>query len=150
MMTNARVWLGSVILVGAGIIFKESFSYEYYGQVVPGPGLFPLWMSGLLLFLAALYIIDSVRSRPVALKDILPKGKGLKKVLALIGAMILLIILVPHTGFLIASTIMLLILFSLDYKWHSSIIIAGIVSFVAFYVFKYFLSVPLPIGPLGF
>lgn len=149
-MTNARILLGVVILVGAAIIFKESLTYEYYGKIVPGPGLFPVWMSGLLLLLSAIYIIDSIKSKPIALKDILPTGKGLKKVLALFGAMILFILLVPYTGFLIASLIMLLILFSLDYKWYSSIIISCIVSGIAFYVFKNLLSVPLPAGPFGF
>jgi Tripartite tricarboxylate transporter TctB family. len=150
MMINARLLLSTILFVCSGIIFKESLSYEYYGKVVPGPGLFPQWISGILLVLSVIYLIDSFRSQPVPLKDILPTGKGLKKVLSMFAAMLLLIILVPYTGFLIASFIMLLILFLLEYKWYSSLIISGVVGFTAFYVFKYFLSVPLPVGPLGF
>ncbi len=149
-MINARYLIGGVLLVCAVFIFREALSYQYYGKLVPGPGFFPVWLSGLLVLLSILYIIDSIRSEKVALKDILPQGKELKKVLALLGGMILFIVMVPYTGFLTASIVLLLILFSLDYKWYSGILISGAVGITACYVFKNFLSVPLPPGPFGF
>jgi hypothetical protein len=148
-MINARYLIGGVLLVCAVFIFRSAV-VPILRQTRSRPGFFPVWLSGLLVLLSILYIIDSIRSEKVALKDILPQGKELKKVLALLGGMILFIVMVPYTGFLTASIVLLLILFSLDYKWYSGILISGAVGITACYVFKNFLSVPLPPGPFGF
>ena len=102
------------------------------------------------MVLSVVYIIDSLKNDPIDFKSILPTGSGLKKVLALFGALALFLIMVDYTGYVIASLVMLYILFSFDYNryWAGSISLA--VTLVVFYVFKSFLSVPLPVNAFGF
>ena len=149
-MKNAGWWFGVLLLIVSGALFKQAWAYSYYGKIGPGPGLFPVWLSGLLFFFAALYAIDSLRHGSISVDDILPRGAGLRKVLVLIGALIVFIVSVPYLGYLAASIVLLVALFSLDYRWSRSIPIALLVAFAVYYVFKNILSVPLPKGLLGF
>ena len=149
-MKNAGLWFGVLLLIVSAALFKQAWSYSYYSKIGPGPGLFPVWLSGLLFFFAALYAIDTLRHGSISVNDILPRGAGLKKVLVLIGALILFIVSAPYLGYLAASVVLAVALFSLDYPWSRSIPIALAVSFAVYYVFKNILSVPLPKGLFGF
>lgn len=148
-MKNAGVWLGLILLIFGGIFLWYSLSYDYYGDYGPGPGLFPVWLSGLLILLAILYIIDSIRKEPIDLSELLPRGKGLRKVLAIFASMVIFLILLPFTGFTVACVIMLFILFYREYKWYWGLGISIVISFALFYAFYVLLSVPLPVNSFG-
>lgn len=148
-MRNAGVWVGIVILIFAGTIAWQSMSMDYYGDNGPGPGLFPLWLSGFLILLSILYIIDSIRREVIDLGEILPKGPGLRKVISIFVSLIVFLIIVPFTGYTIAGIIMLSILFFKEYKWYWGIGISVVVTFILFYAFQSFLNVPLPVNSFG-
>lgn len=150
MMANAGIWMGMILLAFAGLLFQQSLTYDYYSGVLPGPGLFPLWLTGILAVLAIFYIIDCYRNGSISVKDILPKGEGMKKVLVLMGTLIFVIVATPYIGYILSTMIMLYFLFALSYKWHSSLLISVVITLITYYVFKKFLSVPLPTGFLGF
>ena len=149
-MTNAGVWVGLVFLAFSGTLFWQALSYDYYSTIGPGPGLLPMWLSGTLILLSVAYMIDSVRNDPIDLKSMLPRGKGLRKVLALFVALALFLTVVKYLGYVIASSVMLFILFAFEYKWYWAGSISLAVTLVVFYVFKSLLNVPLPVNTFGF
>jgi uncharacterized membrane protein YhdT len=148
-MKNAGVWVGCFILVFALTIFSIALTYEYYGSVGPGPGLFPLWLSGALIVLSLLYIAESMFKNKISFKDILPRGKGLRNTILFILSFILFMIIVPWTGFCIAGIIMLFIVFLPSYKWYVGLGISTLVTIFFFFVFYNLLKIPLPVNSLG-
>jgi putative tricarboxylic transport membrane protein len=149
-MGNAGAWIGIILLIGAGLVFNETISYEYYGAIGPGPGMFPVWVSSILIILSSIFIIQSLCKNKLFFKDILPTGIGLKKVLGLFGALILFMVAVPFTSYLIAGVAMMFIIFSFDFRWYSSFFLSIMLNLVVFYVFKQLLGIPLPVTHFGF
>ncbi|MGM7722733.1 tripartite tricarboxylate transporter TctB family protein [Metabacillus sp. Hm71] len=148
-MKNIGVWVGLLLLLFAGIIFWQSLSLEYYGQYGPGPGLLPIWLSGLLGVLSIIYIFSSLKEKNNSVFDLLPKGKVLMKLLSILGSIFLFIIISPYSGFVIASMIVLLILLSPEYKWYSSLGISAAITMILFLGFKTVLNIPLPVNMWG-
>jgi putative tricarboxylic transport membrane protein len=148
-LKNIGVWVGALLLIFSVVIFWQSLSLEYYGQYGAGPGLLPIWLSGLLGVLSILYIINSLKEGHVNLFDLLPKGKVLVKLLTIVGSIFLFIIISPYTGFIIASIIVLLILLAPEYKWYSAFGISTVITFVLFFGFKIVLNIPLPVNIWG-
>jgi len=136
-----------VFLVGAVFAF-QSLSYEYYGAMGPGPGLLPLWLSGILMVMSVLYMIESLR-QVVAWRDILPDRSGLIRICRILAAFLLFVFTVETIGFVVSSTLFLLILLAKEYKWYASVAISIAISLVLFWVFGKMLSIPLPVNEFG-
>jgi putative tricarboxylic transport membrane protein len=143
-MRNAGVWVGLILLIFSGTIFWQALSYDYFSDFGPGPGLFPLWLSGALIVFSLLYIVQSCRKEGVTLAQLLPQGSGLRKVISIMAATVVFLILVPFSGYVIASVIMLFILFFREYKWYWGLVISIVITMALFYTFQTFLNVPLP------
>lgn len=148
-MRKAGVWMGSLLLILSVAAFTISSSYGYYSKYGPGPGLFPLWISGVFILISLLYIIESIRKEGVSINEILPKGKELSYILKILGSITLFIILAPYTGYSIASIVMLFILFYGKYKWYSGLGIAIVTTLILFYIFQKYLRIPLPLNAFG-
>jgi putative tricarboxylic transport membrane protein len=146
---NAGVWVGLVLLIFSGTIFWQALSYDYFSAFGPGPGLFPLWLSGALIVVSILYIIESVRKEKIKLSEIFPRGSELRKVISIIASLVIFLILVPFSGYITASIIMLLILFFREYKWYWGLVISIVITLSLFYTFETFLNVPLPENSFG-
>ncbi|PAV28397.1 hypothetical protein CIL05_17340 [Virgibacillus profundi] len=149
-MKNVGVYIGIFMLIFSGSIFWQSLSLEYYRASAPGPGFLSLWLSGILFILSLIHIIISVKKDIILFSDILPKGKGLGNVVALLLSLILFLIIIPYIGFTIASIVMLFILFKRGYKWYWSLGLSTFVTLVVFVVFNTLLQVPLPVNNFGF
>lgn len=146
---NAGVWVGIIMFLFAGIFFWQSFSLDYYGDFGPGPGFLPRWLAGFMVLLSALYIIDSLRKESIDIREAMPKGQGLKKVKAIFQSLIIFLVIVPFTGYVIASVAMLFILFFREYKWYWALALSFLVTSSLFLVFSFLLHVPLPENPFG-
>lgn len=147
---NSGTWLGIIFLIFAGTLFVQALDYNYYSKVGPGPGLLPRWLSGLMIILSVLYIIDCNRQAPISVKDLLPQGEGQKKVLIFMGALIIFIVSISYLGFILSSVVMLLLLFKIGYNWYSSLLFSIMTTLIVYGLFRKILSVPLPVGILGF
>lgn len=145
----AGVWVGGFLFVFAAILFWQSFSFDYYSQYGPGPGLFPFWLSGILMVLSILLIIESVRKNPIKWTDILPQGEGMKRVASIFVSLILFLIIVPYVGYAIASILMLFILFFGEFRWYWNLGLSIVVTLLMIVVFQVFLNVPLPSNSFG-
>lgn len=149
-MKNFGVWVGIFILLFSIFMFNSSLNYEYYGQYGPGPGFFPLWLSGLLGVFSILFILDSLRkNNRITFSDVIPKGKILLSVLKVVLSILLFILISPFLGYIISSIISMLILLKPEFRWITSFTTAASVTIVLFVVFNVILNIPLPTNILG-
>src|SRR5687768_217327 len=117
-MKNYGVWVGISLLLLSLFMVRESLKYPYYGEYGPGPGLFPLWLSGLMGLFSLLFIGDSLRkNKKILFSDVLPKGAALVGVLKVVLSIFLFIVISPFLGYIVSSIIVMLILLMPDFKW---------------------------------
>jgi putative tricarboxylic transport membrane protein len=116
-MKNAGVCAASLFILFSLIMLWQSFSLDYYTSLGPGPGFLPLWVSVLLLVLSILYFWESVKNEVFLFSQIIPKGVVLIKNISVLGSVILFMVLVTFTGFVVAGTLMLMVILLHDFKW---------------------------------
>ncbi len=145
-MKNSGVWMGICLLVCAVLMFKTSLGYGYYGKYGPGAGLFPVWISGGLAVFSVLYILESVRQKGNSFADIFPRGREVSYILTVIASISILILIVDYTGYIVAGSLMLLMLFLREYKWYWAIGLSVVTALCLYFVFQVFLKIPLPQG----
>ncbi|MEH7084929.1 tripartite tricarboxylate transporter TctB family protein [Neobacillus drentensis] len=148
-MENLGIYLSLFFLLLGVVVFSQSFTMGYYSEYGPGPGLLPLWTGGLIIVLSLFYLWFSIKKEIILFSKAIPKGEGLINVITCMGSLILFMIIVPFTGFLIGSTITLLLLFKRGYKWPWAIGLSVTVSLVVFGLFDVLLQVPLPVNEFG-
>jgi hypothetical protein len=146
---NVGVAVGLCIFVFAALIFYQSFDFSYYSEFGPGPGFFPLWLSGLLMVLSAVHIWHSLKKNPVFFKDVLPKSRELKILGKIAASVILFVVIVPVTGFTLASTLILFLLFYPELKWYTALGASVATTAVVFVTFQVLLHIPLPVSAIG-
>ncbi|MDM5340442.1 tripartite tricarboxylate transporter TctB family protein [Fictibacillus enclensis] len=148
-MKNLNVWVGIFLLLFAGLIFYFALSYDYYSNIGPGPGLFPIWLSGLLLILSIMYIVSAFKKDEIRFSDVFPKGAQRNKILRILGSILLFILISPYAGFTLSGTVVLCILFIGEMKWYTAVGTSVITTVVVFLIFNTFLGVPLPMNAFG-
>ncbi|MFY0544139.1 tripartite tricarboxylate transporter TctB family protein [Brevibacillus sp. H7] len=146
---NAGLWAGIALLIYASVIFWQSFSLKYYTAFGPGPGMFPRWLSAILMMISVIYIWQSVTKEVFQVEDIFPKGREFGNILSVLVSVIVFMLIVNVTGFTIASTVLLFILLVREYTWYSGLAISAATSIVLFVVFKVFFDIPLPVNGFG-
>lgn len=142
------VWAGLIILLLSILLFINSFSYTYDSAFGPGPGFFPVWLSGILFILSLVYIYESIKKKEDS-EEKLPTGTALKNVLFILTCLILFVILVKYLGFIITGSLFLYSLLYGQYRWFISLGISIGVSVFVFWIFSSLLGVSLPHGLLG-
>ncbi len=148
-MKSLEVYISGFFILFGAIIFQLASSMKYYGEYGPGPGLLPVWISGMMVVLSAVNLIAALKKNNKSFADILPKGTGLINVLSCVGAYALFIVTVPYLGFTISSIAMLFILFSRGYTWRRGLCLSILVTGILFFVFGSVLTVPLPVNEFG-
>jgi putative tricarboxylic transport membrane protein len=148
-LKKAGVWAGIITLIYAIIIFQQSLSLDYSTKLGPGPGFFPLWLSGILVVFTLCYIVDAFRHDEVKISEILPGGEARKSIISTVGGLIIFPVVVPYLGFIISATILQFTMFVRDYKWYNALGISALVSVILFVVFQTLLGVTLPVNDFG-
>ena len=148
-MKNLGVYVALFFLIFSGVFFWFSFQLPYKSQFGPGPGLLPLWTSGLLLLFSIIYLIVAFKKDIILIKDAFPKGEGAITVLVTVFSLILFMVLVQFAGFVVSGIIMLFLLFSRGYKWYWGLGLATTVTLVVFFLFGNLLGIPLPVNNYG-
>jgi len=148
MHKNAALW--SALFVGAIGVFFLIYSLEYplKSSVGPGAGMIPFAVSLMVIGLSVILLFQALR-RPIYFRDILPKSEGLRKIILVFVAAAIFLAVIPYTGFVIASTILLFILYVQHYRWYVSAGLALGISLLAFWVFGNLLNIPLPTNGWG-
>lgn len=148
-MRNVGVTVSSFIFLFAAFIFYQSLDFQYYSEFGPGPGFFPRWLGGALMILSLVNIWQSVTKEVVWFRDVLPKSKELLLLVKICVSIALFIVIVPYSGFIIAGTLILFILFYPEYKWYSALGMSVATTVIVFIAFKLLLNIPLPVNAIG-
>ena len=120
-----------------------------YGTGVPGPGLWPIVISALMLAMAALLVMKSLKMAPEKDVEVPLWNEGTKRVYITMGILFAYTLVLEFLGFIIATTVMEAIFiqwFAKKKPW-VTVIIALAVTLVIYCVFQYVLNVP--VGSFG-
>ena len=145
---NAGFGAGLVLFLFSLLYFITSFQYEYVTGFGPGPGMLPRWLSAFMALLALLYIAESIR-HPIPVRSILPEKRALLKNGVILSNLLLFICIVEYTGFALASTVTLFLLFRGQFRWFVTLGIAAGSSAFLFWLFAIMLKVSLPVNMFG-
>lgn len=148
-MKNLEVYISLLFILFGAVIFRLASSMNYYGEFGPGPGLLPMWVSGIMVVLAVINLFAASKKNDTNVLDLLPKGTSLINLLSCVGSFALFIIIVSYAGFVLSSLIMLFILFSRGYSKKKSIVLSLLVTGIVFFVFSSVLSISLPVNQFG-
>ena len=152
-MTRADVPIGVLLAVACLWVHWQARALQYGTEFAPGPGFAPLWLSLVVLVLAVLVALQGWRTRGVPAEPVETGGRsGLLRVAASLAGMLVMLLLIPALGLLLALLVYLLFLaFGVErLRPVTSVgVSVGTVGFIHL-VFARFLGVPLPTGPLGF
>lgn len=150
----SRVYLvaWTALLAFGGFVMYESLDLSYYGtDFGPGPGFFSFWLGVLVVVLSLWEIrraLPNLRERVPA--DFFPDRAGVRRIMALIGAMVAAVLFMGTLGY--SLTILLFCFFLLrvlaTQPWWVTLALSLAASFGTFHVFRS-LQVFLPVGFLG-
>jgi putative tricarboxylic transport membrane protein len=126
-----------------------SLDYSLTDALGPGPGFFPFWLSLIGAVLTVAMLIEDARSQDVT--SILPNRQALLQGGGVLVALTVAAALLEPLGFRLTMLLFIPgLLLVLGARSPSAILLtAAAGSFGVFYVFYYWLKVPLPIGALG-
>ena len=144
------LWSG-VALAALGLyIIIQAGQWEYLGPEGPGPGFFPLWYGVAMLALSALLIVSHLR-RGYARGNAIDWTK-LGRALSTWFALGVSVALFKPLGFVISFALLTYFIVAVMYRRPlKTAALAAVASAGGFYlVFDRALSVPLPVGVLGF
>ena len=111
--------------------------------------MFPVWISGGLILMSIFYIWDSIKDQSSSFEKVFPTGRELIYMITVICSISLFIFIIDFTGYIIAATAMLIILFWRDYKWYWGLGLSITTSLCLYLIFQVFLKIPLPQGVFG-
>ncbi|MDF2958331.1 MAG: hypothetical protein K0S39_66 [Paenibacillus sp.] len=148
MFNKVGVGVGGFFLILSGVLFWQSFSFDYYSDLGPGPALFPRWLSAALMLLSLLYMAGSLRGRQVRWSEVLPKGKDLRNVVMVLASVLLFMLLLDPAGFIVAGSLMLMVLLIRSYSWYKAAAISVGTTVLLYVAFSMGLDVPLPAGDI--
>ncbi len=125
--------------------------YAYWGANGPGPAFLPFWLGAVMSVLATMLLVGALRTREPG-EPWLPSGAGLKRLLVVLGATVVLVALLNVLGMVIGTFVFLLGLMRfLDRTpWLTGVAVAAAVAGTNYLVFTRWLKVPMPVSVLGF
>ena len=138
-------------LIGIAII-AISMGYPTaadYGTGVPGPGLWPIAISVVMLACAAILVLKSLKMPEEKNTKIALWTEGTKRVYITMGILFVYCLVLEFLGFLIATVVLEFVFihwFAKKKPWLTAIFAVGI-TLVIYLVFQYVLNVP--VGSFG-
>ena len=155
------------LLVGAAVIalgawaFLQALRMAFFYSGAPGPGFFPLFISGFLMLLGAVLVVQSVRPRREHLVTggAMPGGESdeegpanHKRVAMVAGGWIVSIALIAYIGFVPAMAVLMLYLVLMVERKRTWYVPLGalLIPILCYIAFGLLLQVRLPVGPLGY
>ena len=145
--TAGAVLLALAVAFGAGALKQ----YAYWGPNGPGPAFLPFWLGVVMVVLATLLFVGSLRAKDPG-DDWLPTGEGLRRLGLVLGATIAYVALLNVLGMVVATVLFLVALMRVLDRcgWPLTLGVALATAGSIYVVFSRWLKVPLPTGMLGF
>lgn len=135
------------LLIVSSVVAGEGLRLPYVVNSIPGPGFFPLWIGIVMAFLSALLFLTT-RAPNRAFGEGLA---GLRRVGLVAGSFLLYIALMGYLGLLLSLTLLVafVLRFVEEKSWRASLGASLLIAVNCYLLFKAWLGVPLPKGPLG-
>lgn len=147
-MRRADLVSGVVLLGLAAAALAEALRIRDDWQ---GAKLMPAAAGMVFLLLGASHLVRALRMAPEAGGSAWPDAAGWRRVSVVFGALVLYVAALPYLGFLVATAGFLLGLLRLlgTFSWPMTMLLTAVASMASHVVFKVWLGMPLPAGPLG-
>ncbi|HSE95561.1 MAG TPA: tripartite tricarboxylate transporter TctB family protein [Methylomirabilota bacterium] len=142
---------GLLLLVFAVWFSAGALEFPYWAPTGPGSGFLPFWLGVALGILALMLVVQASRAGTPGAAW-LPGGPGLRRLLVVVGATVVLVTLLPVLGMTLGAALFLvgILRFLEAYSWFATVAIAIGTAVTNYLVFTYWLRVPFPVGVLGF
>jgi putative tricarboxylic transport membrane protein len=141
--------LALAVLAASGIYLANAWPLPQGTLARPGPGFYPLAVALFGAIIALAWVVSVFRRGPAMSSGSTLEGPSRTRVSATAGLLVGFCLLLPWTGYLIASLLFTgLMLRGLGAAWRSSLVIGLGTAAVSYYVFATLLGVPLPSGML--
>ncbi len=147
---SGDLWSGVALTVLGLYIVVQAGQWEYLGPEGPGAGFFPLWYGVAILGLSALLIVSNLRRRS-SRGDAIDWAR-LVRAFSTWLALAVSVALFKPLGFVISFALLTYFIVAVMYRRPlKTAALTAVASAAGFYlVFDRALSVPLPVGFLGF
>lgn len=149
-MKKANFIVSGVFAAFAIVIIAISLGYPPSNHGVPGPGMFPILIAGLILISALTLALLTLRMPKEKDTQIDLKSKNVLNVYITMAGLIVYAITFPLIGFIVTSSIMLTLYIKWFGKrsWWKCILIGVLFSIGIFLLFGSVLNVPMRFGLL--
>ncbi|MGH0052848.1 MAG: tripartite tricarboxylate transporter TctB family protein [Sphaerochaetaceae bacterium] len=149
-MRKANFIVSGVFAAFAIFIIAISLTYPPSNHGVPGPGMFPIIIAGLIIVSSLSLFFATLRMSNEANTTVDLKSKNVLNVYVTMVGLIIYFILLPLVGFVVTSTIMLILYIKWFSKrpWWKTILISVIFVLAIFFLFGSVLNVPMRFGIL--
>jgi putative tricarboxylic transport membrane protein len=151
---------GRLIATGAMLVFClfaiwQSLLLSLTDRLGPGPGFFPFWLGVIGAVLAVGLLVTTFREAAdpaEANTEVLPRGTGAARWLAIVGALAMVTLVMEYAGFRLSMLVFnaALVVALGERRWWVIAVFAVLGSYGVYYVFTTWLDVLLPVGRLGF
>ncbi|MDF2524645.1 MAG: hypothetical protein K0R31_2286 [Clostridiales bacterium] len=147
-MKQDRITYSILLIIGIYIVF-EATKFKYFLQGVPGPGFLPTWIGILICLISVCSLIKVFIKKDVKQKKFIEKGE-IKPLIVIIGSSVGLCVITPITGLMVSLGVMsgVVTRFGGAMSWKETIGTAIITPIFIYFLFNFFLGVPLPKGLL--
>lgn len=141
----------ALVMLGlSATVFAGTTDLPYWVDFTPGPAFVPRWVAGTGALLSVILLIQAWRAGGSARPD-WPEKAGAIRVGLTTAGLILCVPLADVAGF-IATTFVFMVVMMIGFlrrKIVPSLLTAVFTAGLIFFVFRWWLKVPLPAGPLG-
>ena len=147
-MKKGNLVFSAICIVLAVVVIGTALGYptaEDYGTGVPGPGLWPIVISTVMLACVAIMIYRAVKMKPENDTKIEFWNSGTKRVYLTMAILAIYLLILEPVGFIISTTVMQFIFI----QWFAkkkpviTLVIAVVITMVVYLVFKFTLNVPI-------
>ncbi|WP_251318012.1 tripartite tricarboxylate transporter TctB family protein [Flintibacter muris] len=147
-MKKGNLVLAAICAVlGIGVIAMASGYPKAadYGTGVPGPGLWPIVISIVLLACTAILLFRTLKMPPEKDSKIELWTTGTRRVYLTMGILMVYLLLLPFLGFIIATFVLELIFIQWFAKKNPviTVVIAAAITMVVYCAFRFLLNVPV-------
>jgi hypothetical protein len=152
-MKHLDQYAGIFWLVVGGAVTFSSFYYGVGSPSEPGPGFITFLAGGALTVLSLILFVASARSKsPFQRLSHLWAGLETRKVVYILGFLVVYTFLVGPVGFLIMTFLLLFLLFRVQgsYSLKNVLLLSAAATVLSFIVFDQWLGVQLPRGFMGY
>lgn len=149
-MKKANFIVSGVFAAFAIVIIAISLGYPPSNHGVPGPGMFPILIAGLILISALTLALLTLRMPKEKDTQIDLKSKNVLNVYITMAGLIVYAITFPLIGFIVTTSVMLVLYIKWFGKrpWWKCILISLLFTVAIFFLFGSVLNVPMRFGLL--